>query len=467
MKSKILYLMAFLILPLGLSAQDGWSFEKVFPENRIGNNDYAAKTNHGIAIDPDGKIWLAPYYRSNRSADGYGAVTVSTIMVYNPDGTEASFSPISRLVISETEVDTLRSIVSGMGKNHEGNILASVGVNLYLIDYKTGEFINKRIAPFRIEADNIRHVYNSLSASDDGFVLANYVFEGAPVEILDANLGDVLNVSNASTGFSRVSAISADGKTLYIPEYTKHQVYVWYAADGVDDLDGYAITDSLFVGMQVESFAIHPVTGNLWASAGSDGNAPNQHPSDDVTTNFEKFTWYEYDLGSGAYTDHSFTWNRDPVLGWNEADGVPIDFAGGAAYADPRPRAIEFSNDGLTAYVGAFGSQGNPAVQVFKSGSVSIDRPDFDAPVVMKLNQNYPNPFNPSTRINFSVDNASHVTLKVYDLLGREVASLVDGRVSAGEHFAIFNAANLNSGVYLYTLSANGQTVTNKMMLVK
>jgi hypothetical protein len=83
------------------------------------------------------------------------------------------------------------------------------------------------------------------------------------------------------------------------------------------------------------------------------------------------------------------------------------------------------------------------------------------------LLQNYPNPFNPSTQIRFTLQ-SSHVTrLTVYDVVGREVAVLVDGVMSAGAHSVTFDASNLSSGVYLYKLEAGGQVLTKRMTLMK
>ncbi len=83
------------------------------------------------------------------------------------------------------------------------------------------------------------------------------------------------------------------------------------------------------------------------------------------------------------------------------------------------------------------------------------------------LNQNYPNPFNPTTQIQYAVPKGQEVSLKVYDVLGREVATLVDGFREAGRHTATFDAAHLSNGVYLYRLESAGQTKTRKMMLMK
>lgn len=83
------------------------------------------------------------------------------------------------------------------------------------------------------------------------------------------------------------------------------------------------------------------------------------------------------------------------------------------------------------------------------------------------LAQNYPNPFNPTTTIQYSLANAGNVSLKIYDVLGREVANLVNGRQAAGEYTVQFNAANLASGIYFYRLQAGDFVQTKKMMLVK
>jgi hypothetical protein len=90
------------------------------------------------------------------------------------------------------------------------------------------------------------------------------------------------------------------------------------------------------------------------------------------------------------------------------------------------------------------------------------------APEKMVLAQNYPNPFNPSTLIEFVVPMSGHATMKVYNVLGQEVATLFDGNAEAGTiSTARFNASNLPSGLYFYTLKSAGQTETKRMLLTK
>ena len=93
---------------------------------------------------------------------------------------------------------------------------------------------------------------------------------------------------------------------------------------------------------------------------------------------------------------------------------------------------------------------------------------NVEAPSQLKLAQNYPNPFNPETTINFQIPFASHVTLKIYNVLGREVATLVDEFKQAGTYVKTLHATSLPSGVYFYKLQTdNGFSETKKLMLMK
>lgn len=83
------------------------------------------------------------------------------------------------------------------------------------------------------------------------------------------------------------------------------------------------------------------------------------------------------------------------------------------------------------------------------------------------LSQNYPNPFNPATKINYSVKQAGHVSMKIYDIMGREVATLINEVQTAGNHTVNFNAARLSSGVYFYTVVSGSFKETKKMVLLR
>ncbi len=88
-------------------------------------------------------------------------------------------------------------------------------------------------------------------------------------------------------------------------------------------------------------------------------------------------------------------------------------------------------------------------------------------PRSLALEQNYPNPFNPTTTIRFAVPQTGHLTLKVYSVLGDEVATLVHEIVHGGTHEVQWNAENVPSGVYLFRVQAGGMTITRRMVLLK
>ncbi len=89
------------------------------------------------------------------------------------------------------------------------------------------------------------------------------------------------------------------------------------------------------------------------------------------------------------------------------------------------------------------------------------------APKGYNLSANYPNPFNPSTKISFSIPRSENVTLKIYDMMGKEITTLIDKQMNTGSYTVDFNAGNLASGVYLYRLQSGSFVQTRQMVLVK
>jgi hypothetical protein len=99
--------------------------------------------------------------------------------------------------------------------------------------------------------------------------------------------------------------------------------------------------------------------------------------------------------------------------------------------------------------------------------AVLSDAGETEIPGGYNLSQNYPNPFNPSTTIKFNLPSRSEVTLRVYDVLGKEIAVLINGELNGGIHKVEFNAAGLSSGLYIYQLITPGFSETRKMILLK
>ncbi len=106
------------------------------------------------------------------------------------------------------------------------------------------------------------------------------------------------------------------------------------------------------------------------------------------------------------------------------------------------------------------------AIDYFNSVKVSVIETE---PLVFSfsLEQNYPNPFNPETTISYQIPKECHVELKVFDMLGREIALLVDGEIAAGKHEIKFDGSNISSGIYFYQMKTSSYIATKKLMLMK
>ncbi|MBL1215707.1 MAG: T9SS type A sorting domain-containing protein [Ignavibacteriae bacterium] len=177
--------------------------------------------------------------------------------------------------------------------------------------------------------------------------------------------------------------------------------------------------------------------------------------------------------GSGDPAD-SASWTLTVAYDIFEHSGLSPDSASTLTprffYGSP---ASDMDGDGKSEYVFVNYSTDHDVwtddayVRVIESDVVTNVSDDSILPNTISLSQNYPNPFNPTTNISFNLVEAGFVSLKVYDILGNEVANLVEGELNAGKHNKIFNARNLTSGVYFYTLTANNFKETKKLMLMK
>lgn len=174
--------------------------------------------------------------------------------------------------------------------------------------------------------------------------------------------------------------------------------------------------------------------------------------------------------GPGIYVqrinpDSTFAWQSDAVRLTNQFLNAGIvtlnpDINNGGAfvifaYAGP-PTG---TGDNLYAkYIGANGVLG---------GVTSIENESLSQPNEFYLSQNYPNPFNPNTKISWQSPVGSHQTLRVYDILGNEVITLVNEFREAGKYEVIFNAGNLSSGVYIYRIEGENFSMSKKLILLK
>lgn len=451
-KNKIMILLGLLFLPLLATAQ--WTQDTTFVP---AEGDFFVEV-HGVAVDPDGKVWIQPFGTTenivvNRDLGGDGVPdTLSTraVYVYNADGTPADFSPLLVIEYADgtTPSDTLGRIWTGEGYEGysgrgietnigTGNIIISQWNRLYSVDYKTGKGL-AMVEP------GIGSLTEASSDAAGNVYISAVVATDAPIRMYDSNLANPSDLVTMTSGFSRDFQVAEDGNTIWWAGYTGPGILKYTKPD---EFSGFgAVPDTVLRGIRAESFDIHPKTGYLWLGSGSLNDTPGG--------SYLPQTWYAFDTQTLDTPLDSLRW----VAG------------GGEMFDQARPRGLDFSPDGKSAYVGAFSATGTTVdfqkfttEQVFTSNESNFS----DIPEGFRLGQNYPNPFNPSTAINYSLNQAGMVTLKVYDITGREVATLVNSRERAGEHTVSFDATNLASGVYIYTLQANGLRLTNRMTLIK
>ena len=135
------------------------------------------------------------------------------------------------------------------------------------------------------------------------------------------------------------------------------------------------------------------------------------------------------------------------------------DFDSGLIYDDVNRLAISESHLFASVNYGGVFRKLNSTTSVYETQN--------DIPASFDLAQNYPNPFNPNTSIEYSVPSNEYVSLKVYDILGNEIVTLVNEQKEAGNYEVNFDASNFVSGVYIYRLTLGNKYLSKKMILIK
>ncbi|MFV1883706.1 MAG: T9SS type A sorting domain-containing protein [Balneola sp.] len=454
--NKLIALFGLLLIPVMVSAQ--WVHDDTFVPS--GTDAFAEV--HGVAVDGEGKIWIQPFGSTetiivNRDLGGDGipdTLTTRAIYIYNADGTPASFSPLKVITYADAPADTLGRVWTGTeyegysGRGIEtdanGDIIISQFNRLYKVNHVTGQGIAK------VDPTAGCSLGEASSDAAGNIYVGCVVASDAPIYKFDSNLENEEVVITTTASFSRDVQVSADGNTIWWAGYTNGAVFKYTRPD---EFSGFNATpDTVLRGIRSESFDIHPVTGYVWVGSGSLNDVP--------LPPYQPQTWYAFDVADLG------TENEAPLDSINWVAGADI----AAGFDNARPRGMDFSADGSVAYVAVFsGTETAVDVQKFTNSMFVSNEEDGGngVPEGFRLEQNYPNPFNPTTNIEFAINEPGQVSLKVYDLTGREVASLVNSRMSAGEHTVTFDASNLSSGVYIYILQTNNVRLTNRMTLIK
>ncbi|MFZ4619593.1 MAG: T9SS type A sorting domain-containing protein [Bacteroidota bacterium] len=454
---KLLLLVLATVLVMSFSFGQ-YQYDPSFPPGNAADTLLKGVTTHGIAVDKAGKIWVIPFavVKGDSVLDKAGAkrdssvklnYPVYAIRVFNPNGTQAAFSPIKilsgagindTLWASGTKAVTQR----GIQTDKDGNILYSSFDRVFRINSTTGAAMGKLVAGggnsiTQVAADTVGNIFTTQVSPGLGGI---YMY--------DASFTKQGNVTDTTRFFSRTMAASKAGDKVYYGGYTGHAV-IRYTGD---PLFGFT-ADTVLKGFDCESINRHGKTDWLWASTGSGNDMPNRYPG--VATAYKSHTWYLWNPADNKIKD-SITWSGLGSFTLADSQGI-------------RPRGVATTQSGDTVYVTMFGAKaGLYSFQRFIKKSSSVSRQDGIVAGDYSLSQNYPNPFNPSTKLKFTLKNAANVSLTVYDVLGKEISTLASGNFAAGSYDVDFNASNLSAGVYFYTLkTSNGFTQTKKMLLVK
>ena len=387
---------------------------------------------HGVAVDGAGLLWYTSYYWSETVQVDTGMRNCLAIYVFNPDGSEASFSPITMLT-HDGVTDTLwPGSNKGLRADPDGDIVYAKDYKYYRINHLTGEAIQYMATP---DSSSV----TASAFTNDGEMIVGHVLPGLGIEIYDADwaLIDEAIPGESQNGYSRTIQVAPDGSAIYYSNFTGGIGYVRFNSDSDIYGDFTGDPDTLAVGLAVESDAWQPGTGYLWAGNTAGGGWTNA-------------AHYAFDPAG------DFTTPVDSIIMPESVVALGI-----------KPRGITFTADGNTAYVTFFNTWDSNAIYKFEKGVSGVW--DHSGTLISgyALKSNYPNPFNPSTKLDVVLKEAGVADLRVYDMRGAEVAVLNSSYLSAGEHSFTFNAENLAAGVYIARFTANGAMYTQSMTLVK
>ncbi|MBP3193746.1 T9SS type A sorting domain-containing protein [Natronogracilivirga saccharolytica] len=447
LKRSIPFLAITIILPLLAMGQEAteWQFERHVP------SDTSVANTHGLTFDGEDKLWTGGYYQTT-DEDGNPA---RALECFEADlETPCDFSPVYGVEHADS---TLRfGMITGVASDPNGDVLITMHGNIYeadddftldvatsfivRIDHQTGEGLD--VAEITDMRDDDNSHAHQLAADENGYIYYSAVFGGAPIHIVDENFNEVGQATANREDFARDIAVNADGSKIYQPtDGPTIQVY-----EG-DPFGGYELADTTtFADMDPGAVSVCPATGMLHASASGSGWDPLNDPE----------VWNTNSI-------YSF----DPTAGYAVSDEVSWDFGDGDEEFHPL-RGLAISSDGQTMVAGSFGGQG---LQKFTRDELpeptAGEEFRAETPEGYVLEQNYPNPFNPDTQIRFEIPESGMATLKVYDMLGREVTTLVNEHMDAGQHQVTFDATGLASGTYIYRLEVGGVELTRQMSFIK
>ncbi len=397
------------------------------------------------------------------------------------------------------EVMTIAEVIEDLNMDfvpdHLGDTVAVQGV-VYSPNYQT--------------SNNSFYIYDGTAGTD--------IFMFGP-PVLTFNSGDMLSIVGEVEQFNGVTEVVPFDETYWMVTSTGNPT----PSPEVITLAQYKANPEMYEGSLVGFVSLTLVSGT-WPGSGSSANLSFSDGADTVVFRIDSDTdidgqpeptWPQDIIGIGAQFDNSAPYNggyqifpRYYATDFLPPGTIPVELTSFTASVTPSlevvlnwKTATETNNRGFEIERKSANNsfrtigfvQGNgttseeknysyvdknlkPGTYVYRLKQIDFNgkfeysqeiETNVSAPLSFKLDQNYPNPFNPSTKISFSVPKTGNVSLKVYNVLGQEVSTLINGVVEAGNHSVDFNAAQFNSGIYFYKIEAGNFSQIKKMTLIK
>lgn len=443
-----------------------------------------------LAIDGFGNVYVTGWSSGSGTSGDYATIK------YGPDGDELWVQRYNGPLGNGSDIANAIS-VDDLGNVYvTGRSAGDSGTNLdyATIKYNTDgiqQWVQRYNGPGNdwdeatsIAVDNSGNVYvtgrswgdgtgfecSTIKYSSDGtelwvhrFTAPGSVSEGGHAIAVD-NSGNVY-VSGQTDGL----ATNLDYLTI---KYNPDGVVQW-----IQTYDGPVSGSDLVYAMVIDD------QGNVYVTGDSDGDgyATVKYDSDGVEQWVQRNGLdYGYaiavDLFGDVYVagDVYTTSSSDYGLVKYNSEGVQqwVQYYNGPGNNNDHARAVAIDDSGYVYVTGASDDNPGRALTTIKYSQedfnpVGINFFNGTSPEIFSLEQNYPNPFNPVTTIRYSIPESGFVSLKVYDVLGREAAALVSEEKSPGVYEVQFDGSSIASGVYYYRLSAGSFTQTKKLMLVK
>jgi photosystem II stability/assembly factor-like uncharacterized protein len=356
----------------------------------------------------------------------------------------------AEVILSTDSGNSWNSASSGL-PSREIDAIAAFGNNLY---------VGLNDAGIYISTDN----GSSWAVTSVGVAYCNgFASIGSKVFASDANngvsyttdKGATWTVINNGLTTTATRTIFANGSNLFLGTYAKG---VFLSTD--EGANWTQTSKGLPAGYQyVYSFAV--IGSNIFCGTYNRGVY--------ISTN-NGTNWTSANSGLPNYPVYSLATSGTNLFAGSDGGGVYLSTDNGASWTsvssdlmDLGVHTLIINGGNLFAGCDTSGIWCRPLSQMI----TAVDDNESNLPNIFSLSQNYPNPFNPSTVIKYSLPAESFVTIKLYDLLGREIKTLVNEDKTAGSYSYTFNASDLSSGIYFYRMEAGNFTQSHKLVLLK